>query len=158
MSKSPFELAGARVGFTGTQRTPTSRQKSALRTLLQALAPRELHHGDCVGSDAYAHELASHYRVRVVIHPPDVDAKRAFCSGKNAVILPAKPYLVRNRDVVDSTSFLVATPGELEEKLRSGTWATIRYAKKIGRAVVTVWPDGSVSHAPSTKKRTLFHI
>ena len=29
------------------------------------------------------------------------------------------------------------------ERLRSGTWATVRYARKKGRRVIVVRPDGS---------------
>ena len=28
------------------------------------------------------------------------------------------------------------------EELRSGTWMTIRYAKKIGKKLVIIWPNG----------------
>ena len=43
---------------------------------------------------------------------------------------PQKPYLERNRNIVDNTTMLVAFPNNNKELLKSGTWSTIRYAKK----------------------------
>lgn len=58
------------------------------------------------------------------------------------LFIPIKPPLVRNHDIVDSTELLIACPKEQVEVLRSGTWATIRYARK---KEITVWlidPEG----------------
>jgi hypothetical protein len=41
-----------RIGFTGTRQGMTKRQRNALRDLLAA------HHGDAVGVDAEAHDIA----------------------------------------------------------------------------------------------------
>lgn len=141
------------VGFTGTQRGLTKEQKVSLgRVLLFDVAgeaAHSFHHGDCVGADEEAHGLASHWGIRIVLHPPDNDAKRAFCVNvrpdlwDEIEVREAKPYLLRNREIVDETEVLVACPGGPEE-LRSGTWSTVRYARKLGRPVVIVWPDGKV--------------
>jgi hypothetical protein len=40
---------------------------------------------------------------------------------------------------------LLAVPKGMIEELRSGTWSTIRRAKKHGINVVICWPDGSVT-------------
>lgn len=55
-----------------------------------------------------------------------------------------KPNLVRNKDIVESTDVLLACPKGPEE-LRSGTWSTVRLARKQGKRVVIFWPDGSVT-------------
>lgn len=49
----------------------------------------------------------------------------------------------RNHDIVDATEWLIATPKKFEE-IRSGTWATVRYAKKVKKPVTIIWPDGSI--------------
>lgn len=132
------------VGFTGTQRGLTPPQRARLAYVLQSLAARgfrTLHHGDCIGADAEAHALAVQVGMGVVIHPPENASKRAFCTGDECH--PTKPYLERNHDIVDASSLLVACPGDMVEQLRSGTWATMRYARKHTKRVMVLFPDGT---------------
>lgn len=132
-----------KVGFTGTQHGMTDAQKEMVHTLFFAVTPVELHHGDCIGADAEAHDIAIYFSsTDVVIHPPLIQTKRAFktaCEYRDP-----KPYLDRNHDIVDETKLLVATPKSAQEELRSGTWATIRYAVRKKKDVYIVFPDGSV--------------
>ena len=58
------------------------------------------------------------------------------------VVHTPKDYLERNHDIVDETDMLIATPGEEQEVQRSGTWATIRYARKQKRTILTIYPSG----------------
>jgi len=129
------------VGFTGTQIGMTAAQKETFRGILRFLDPTSFHHGDCIGADAEAQGMAAEMDCPTVGHPPDNASKRAFCDDTRSH--PTKPYLERNRDIVDSVKVMIATPKGFEEELRSGTWATVRYAKRIGRYVHIIWPDGS---------------
>jgi len=133
------------IGFTGTSRGMTPPQfDTVFVDLLFKFKPLELHHGDCEGADKQAHFMAVRLNARIVIHPPDNDKKRAFCSGADVMCLPL-PYLVRNREIVKAgIQGLIATPRWFEEELRSGTWATVRYARKIKRHIWIVWPDGTI--------------
>ena len=91
-----------------------------------------LHHGDAVGADAEAHDIAVELDCGIVIHPPDDVRQRAF---KIAALNRApRPYLDRNKVIVRETSFLIAAPAMEIEQLRSGTWSTVRYARRLG------WP------------------
>lgn len=101
----------------------------------------EFHHGDCVGADEEAHQLAVALRLDVILHPPELDRRRAWCENYVAEREPA-PYLDRNHNIVDETEMLVAAPATKDEQLRSGTWATVRYARKQGRSIYFAWPDG----------------
>lgn len=130
------------VGFTGTQRGMTPAQYDTVWGLLCYRAPGDFHHGDCIGADAQAAHLAKHAGMRIICHPPDNDSKRAFVSAD--VTWPAAPYLDRNKAIVNRSEELIATPGEVEEQLRSGTWSTVRYARKQGKRVLLVLPDGSL--------------
>lgn len=132
------------VGFSGTSEGITAKQAYALRKLLEYLSPREFHHGDCVGADEQAHQIARTMGTTIVIHPPEVWKHRAFCTEYNR-ISTCKPYLVRNKDIALECDVLVATPKTREEQLRSGTWATVRYARKLGRRVYLVHTDGSTT-------------
>lgn len=138
------------VGFTGTQQGMTDAQFNKIGSWFERRPDITLHHGDCIGADADAHELASCWGVRVEIHPPDIDRKRAFCKGA-AVVHPPAPYLIRNIHIVDATEVLIATPKEeTGEEIRSGTWATVRAARKAKKRVVIVRPSGRVEVEPGS--------
>lgn len=131
------------LGFTGTQRGMTYEQQASVRHLLHLFEWSSLHHGDCIGADAQAHDLAVTKGIGTVIHPPDKDAKRAYKFSKDT--RKPKPYLGRNRDIVDECWFLVAAPGEDIEVVRSGTWSTVRYARSLKRCVWVILPSGEIT-------------
>lgn len=121
----------------------TDAQGLRVGDLLKERTILEAHHGDCVGSDAQFHRICLILRIPVVIHPPTNENKRAHCAGAT-LILPTEEYLVRNEHIVLASSCLIATPGELIEQQRSGTWATIRRArKKSGLDLIIVFPTGA---------------
>ena len=62
---------------------------------------------------------------------------------KKGKILQEKEYLVRNHNIVDSTDMLIGCPKEMQEQLRSGTLATIRYAKKKNKKIIIIFPNGT---------------
>lgn len=129
------------AGFTGTQRGMSARQKKRFVRHILKLNLTEFHHGDCIGADEDAHHLVQKHlpNCRIIIHPPIYESKRAFCKGA-AAVLPAKEYLVRNKDIVNACSTLFVTPGEMNEQLRSGTWSTYRYAKKTHKLIKLILP------------------
>lgn len=141
------------VGFTGTQAGMTEAQFLQVGNLLLDLGATDLHHGDCFGADADAHKIATQgvFLDVIHVHPPTNPGRQALCAVRfgQDIVYPKKSYLERNRDIVDSACALIATPKEMTETLRSGTWATIRHARKIGKPVWIVWPDGTVS-APTS--------
>lgn len=130
------------VGFTGTQRGLTETQWATLCLLLYARAPGDFHEGDCIGSDAQAAYGARLIGFRIIGHPPINQSKRAFFPADEW--RKALPYLDRNRAIVDAVQEMIATPGEFEEQLRSGTWSTVRYARRVGKPVHVILPDGRV--------------
>ncbi len=120
----------------------TSPQWETLWRFLLERAPGEFHEGDCIGADAQAAFLAREVGFRIICHPPTNESKRAFFPSDET--WPAAPYLDRNKTIVNRSREMIATPGEFEEQLRSGTWSTIRYARKTRKPVSIVFPDGSV--------------
>lgn len=132
------------VGFTGTSSGMSAPQKSRLFAMLGEQRWLEAHHGDCVGADAEFHAMCRALRLRVIVHPPILEHKRARCDGD--VVLEPQDYLIRNRSIVDSCSLLVAAPKMAFEELRSGTWATIRYARKVRRQRRLILPSGEVEY------------
>lgn len=137
-------MRGRKAGFTGTREELTVQQVNALAEITDLLEPAELHHGDCVGSDAKMHDITRTVTgARIIIHPPLNPRFQAFCMGA-AESRPTKPYLDRNKDIVDETDYLIATPRGRLQELRSGAWSTVRYARSLGRPIVFVYPDGVV--------------
>jgi hypothetical protein len=130
-------MRARKIGFTGTQRGMTEIQAQMVDDYFGT--GTEFHHGDCIGADEQAHRLAKAAGCLIIIHPPSNLNKRAFCVADN--ILPEKEYLDRNHDIVDSTELLLATPSG-EKVLRSGTWATIRYARKWKKPTIIIYPNG----------------
>lgn len=102
----------------------------------------EGHHGDCVGADTIFHNELTKNNIQVVIHPPNVNSMRSFCKSEN--ILRPKSYLERNKDIVNSSTILVAFPDSEHERVRSGTWSTVRYARKREKEIHIFLPDGDV--------------
>ncbi|WP_143271556.1 hypothetical protein [Bradyrhizobium mercantei] len=137
----------ANIGFSGTSKGMTGAQKTALRTIL-ADVKGELHHGDCIGADAEAHEIAEECGLLPILHPPTNHTKRAWCSSPSHLMRPERPYLTRNRDIVDDTVALIAAPAEFDEQPRGGTWYTVRYARKCGKPIALILPDGLVRRTP----------
>ncbi len=137
-----------KVGFSGTRRGMTELQWRAFREELRTSFPSEFHHGDCIGADDEAATLVYEHRAtcKIVRHPPDNTQNRANNQCHRESREP-KPYLERNRAIVDETLHLIAAVSGPEE-VRSGTWSTVRYARKMGRKITIIWPDGKVSREP----------
>ena len=130
-----------RIGFTGTQIGMSLHQKRQLYNTLQAMCRNggQFHHGDCVGADAEAHDIAVALGFKsqdIIIHPPLDEKKRAFCGDYMSRRCKPKPYLERNHDIVDMTDILIVAPKTDVEELRSGTWSTYRYAFKQKKLIV----------------------
>lgn len=132
------------IGFTGTQLGLVWKQKSTLKSVLEKLRPvfSKFHHGDCIGADKQANDLARELNYRIVSHPPSNEKKRAFCEADQ--VLPPKEYLARNHDIVNCSQVLIACPKESQEVVRSGTWSTIRYARKMKKDIIIIYFDGTI--------------
>lgn len=133
------------ISFTGTQKGMTDKQKSTFGCILykkMCTENIEFHHGDCIGADENAHDIVIEFNGKVIIHPPSDNSKRAFCKDAFEIKEP-KPYLTRNDDMAIICNLLIATPKEYKEQLRSGTWATIRYARKYSKLIVIILPNGT---------------
>ena len=130
-----------RIGFTGTREGLSGAQQASLLDLLRGHL--ELHHGCCVGADFDAWATAVHLGIPTEGHPPK--NKRLLADTHDNRTRKALPYLVRNRAIVDSTDGLIACPVGYQEGQRSGTWATVRHARRTGKPVTIIWPDGKMS-------------
>ena len=137
-----------RVGVTASRHGLTAEQHRALAKNLRLLRNERgaqfFHHGDCVGGDYEGACLARGMGYRIIGHPPINDELRAFVeSDENR-----KPagYLTRDRALVDEVDLLLGCPNTTElppGPTISGSWYTIKYARRVGTRVAVILPDGS---------------
>ena len=135
------------IGVTGTRFEPTQHQLTALASFFQELTAVakdndylvHLHHGDCVGADVAVAEIATGFGCKTICHPPTDEKLRAF--HKSDIILPAKTYFARNRDIVDESKTLLVVPFQMEWQPHGGTWYTHDYAEKKDVFRQMFWPE-----------------
>jgi len=138
-------------GITGTRHAITSAQWRWLQAMMDSSGLHELHHGACTGADEQAHFCAVLAHVPLIyVHPP---VNQRFMSTQVFItpsderttvhFRPAKSYHERNHDIVDETERLLALP-DGPERLHSGTWSTIRYARSRRKRIDICYPDGLV--------------
>lgn len=130
------------VSVTGTRHGTTLYQKAVLQSNIRHIA--WLHHGDCIGADADAHDIARKLGIKIHVHPPDNPTLRAFKGGDRES--EPLPYLERNKAIVNAGQWLIATPATTTEILRSGTWSTVRYARKMDKNRLIIYPGGDTSN------------
>ena len=121
-----------KLGISGSRNGMSPHQKEMFQRWLTVLDPGELHHGDCVGVDEDAHDIVweNWKGINIYIYPPENGNFRAYCQHAFWYQDP-KPYLARNQDIVNASDVLLAFPsGHEESQPRSGTWATVRKARK----------------------------
>lgn len=107
------------VGFTGTREGMSARQRQQFAWLMLRIRCDTFHHGGAEGADTQAADFVlRNPGIGIVTHPAGGDP------------------LARNREIVAAADILIAAPRTDREELRSGTWATIRYARKKGIPVV----------------------
>lgn len=153
-----------RLGFTGTHHGMDDFQKESVALLFTQLLREydeiELHHGDCIGADAQAATILNDLRhsqtrcrVRIIAHPgfppnhPKETKFRAF-TDFNDEVRELKPFIGRDHDIVDETEEMVATPVTEDEEVRSGTWTSVRYARKQDRKVTVLNPKKTPKFDP----------
>ena len=162
-------LDASLIGFTGSRDGMTAAQKVAVTKILETLQTRIrigggsyeslppigsplghpvkpiVGHGDCVGADAEFDAIATSMGLERHIYPCDIQSMRAHCELRGAIQIsePARP-LIRNQRLVTDSMVMIATPKEYQEVLRSGTWSTIRHARKRSSVLLLVTPDGNL--------------
>lgn len=136
------------IGFTGSRDGLSDKQKLALMKEVILTYEHggvdEAHHGACVGADHQFHDLmvwliGAH---RVVLHMPTNLTLVPLVMFQMPDSQKMKPlsYLDRNKEIVKACDRLIACPAQAKEVHRSGTWSTVRHARRLGRKVVLLTP------------------
>lgn len=145
------------VGVTGTRYLLPAAQEDALaRALLEAVSGHDgelvLHQGCCTGADEAACQFIGNFSAWSIHghpgHGPDGKSPwRSYgAMGCCTVLHSPRRYYLRNRDIADACSVLVAVPAYPEadpRSARSGTWQCVRDARARSRDILYAWPDGT---------------
>lgn len=150
-----------RIGFTGTKQGMSEKQITTLTKIMRdfTLLPQSLtnvfRHGDCVGADAEAHSIVkTHTNFTTIAYPAIIKSElRAFCKA-DTIYPPAQP-LERNKVIIANSNLLIATPKEFHEVIRSGTWFTLRQARKVKVPFVIIWPCGGIGYTFKYKDKLI---
>lgn len=115
-----------KVGFTGTREGMSVKQREQLDYLFSRFS------GGVRGEFHYG----THQNVQLTAdHQAALIADRYFrlCVPHHA---RTGGELARNREIVRDVDVLIAAPRTDREELRSGTWSTVRYARRKGIPVI----------------------
>jgi hypothetical protein len=120
-----------RVAFTGTRHGMNAAQVQQLRYVLALFCHADRHVGRTPEFHYGTHETA-------VLLADVQAASLAKDAGYTLVPHHARPgeELARDRQEADDCDVMVAAPKSDKEQLRSGTWATVRYARARLKPVV----------------------
>lgn len=134
-------------GFTGTRKGMTSFQKAITRRVMLIGRPLVVRHGGAWGADEEFHAVwALDLRRRGLadVWPASQDRADLF-KQENVHVQPVMPPLDRNVEIAKRSKFLLATPHYAEEELQSGTWHTIRTAKRLKVPTLIIWPKNRLT-------------
>jgi len=140
--------------FTGTRKPVTDEQLDQMYTIMRRLKDQHgynrIFHGCAKESDRRAHLMAVALGLDRELYPSN-DEQETWASsqrsGGTTIIYPMRPPLDRNHYMLDragTNTRLIAVPHLSVEEIRSGTWATVRYARMLKRRITILWPDGRV--------------
>lgn len=144
-------------GFTGTRNGMTKPQLAAVCELLLANGGNntwQFHHGACVGADSQAALEAYGLNWDVIAHPGksahggDNQFLCPIALEHSCEVLETKTHFARNRDIVVACDLLIACPPyqtPITKETQGGTAYTVNEARKRGKPVCIVWPDGTTT-------------
>jgi predicted Rossmann fold nucleotide-binding protein DprA/Smf involved in DNA uptake len=134
-----------RYSFTGPARADGTWGTRKIRAALMELPLEhnmEFTTGGAFGVDtiAYFEAIGMYPDAKHRVCVPDGEPYNSVISGHaleydHEVIYVPGGYMKRNDELVAQCDVLLAFPRSAEEELRSGTWATIRRARKAGKEV-----------------------
>lgn len=135
------------LGFTGSRKGLSERQRYILHQILEECKPEVAVHGGCIGADTDFHNLCIRHETPVIkVYQSTLVqtwGDRLFLTPthKTRIIwMGSQPPLDRNWDIVRDRDLVVACPDTAQETLRSGTWATVRYAQQLERTIIVIKP------------------
>jgi len=138
-----------RVSFTGTRRGMSLEQIDGVRFILGNRTVSVASHGVCSGADIQFHKAVREIfgRTAYIACFPSTAKTAAPIPDDADFVADRKPPLDRNKDILlAGPDLLIATPATDHEVVRSGTWTTIRLAKKLRMPILQVMLGGGITY------------
>lgn len=127
------------LGMTGTRNGMNKFQALNAFKLIKFFDPNELHHGAAIGADAQCHEITMLLNIRAIAHRPSKTEFMAPCKG--AINRSPKPYLVRDRDIVNESKLMLSFPKEEWTGYnKGGTAYTTKYSLDREVPIIIITP------------------
>lgn len=132
------------LGFTGSRQGLTERQRTLLASIIEETEPSVVVHGGAKGADTEFHNICIRMTVPLIkVYPSCFThawGELHESSRTKIIYMDQQPPLDRNWDIVRDRDLVVACPNTAQETLRSGTWATVRYAQQLERTIIVIKP------------------
>lgn len=140
------------IGFTGSRLGKTAESDKAFRAFLAVAQPAVFRNGLCIGWDGQAVRIVREMfpTFKIIGYPgrgmndvadirPDRDwAAQEMCDE----VMVEQSHFARNRAIVNACERMIACPAS-KVMTSGGTLYTINYAKKTGRPMAIICPDGT---------------
>jgi hypothetical protein len=136
------------VSVTATRDGITQKQADVFRREFAKVCCWQFFHGDCTGGDEQLASLVKYemsrkwgaeVRPRIVAYPSSLALQRAHFPSH--VSAPAMPPLLRNKMMINIADITFAFPRTSQEIIRSDTWQSIRYCRKVRQPLYLCYPD-----------------
>jgi hypothetical protein len=152
------------VGYTGTRHGMSQPQKEFVSHALFALCTDPVfrnmsnstfwfHHGDCVGGDDEATNMAREYGYKIYRHPPTESVHNRALQRFDATDLPYS-YSGRNQRIAIRAQTMIAAPAPKSV----GTWNAIKHVRALFKPLLIVHQNGLWQEERVTNRTMLDYL
>lgn len=141
------------IGFTGSRNGMTDEQKEQVSNTIDMLLKQTLKgssaiDGRCVGSDADFNDIATEkglYTIGIggysAKNPDDLSYRN---DNVYNVYRTSMTHFARNREIVNASDVMIATPLSFNFDINGGTNYTIKFAQQVKKPIYVISPEGIV--------------
>lgn len=130
------------VSFAGASWGTTDEQDAVIEFCIQEMEPSLLIHGGRPGADQVSRCIALSFGVPSYAYPSDLISQRAY-SDSDFSYVPISEH-EKNDTIAEMGDVLIACPDEYMETRHCASWDVVRHARRLGRKLVIIWPDGKI--------------
>jgi len=139
------------VGFYGTSKGMTEKQRETIKQYIKQIKITEFRHTDNLGSvDLHEYLLQNNLAEKIVLYPPNNMEIRGFCAALSNVEIKEENYLSKNLKLLcKDLDLLIIAPGENDTE-KSGAYASLEIGKKNNvKKIIIVKYNSSIEQWPT---------